>query len=84
MGFSANQWLHHFEGLSPDDQPPELRDGAYWVRKFPLNASGGVALSELVGDWESGSSTRVSLSAVCRQLVSSAAVFCFLLLLAGS
>ena len=53
MGFSANQWLHHFEGLSPDDQPPELRDGAYWVRKFPLNASGGVALSELVGDWES-------------------------------
>ena len=28
-------------------------DGAYWVRKFPLNASGGVALSELVGDWES-------------------------------
>ena len=53
MGFSANQWLHHFEGLSPDDQPPELRDGAYWVRKFPLSASGGVALSELVGDWES-------------------------------
>ena len=23
------------------------------MRKFPLNASGGVALSELVGDWES-------------------------------
>ena len=53
MGFSANQWLHHFESLSLADQPPELRDGAYWVRKFPLNASGGVALSELVGDWES-------------------------------
>ena len=53
MGFSANQWLHHFESLSPADQPPELRDGAYWVRKFPLNASSGVALSELVGDWES-------------------------------
>ena len=52
MGFSANQWLHHFEGLSPDDQPPELRDGACWVRKFPLNVCGGVALSELVGDWE--------------------------------
>ena len=45
MGFSANQWLR----LSPADQPPELRDGAYWVRKFPLNASGDVALSELVG-----------------------------------
>ena len=53
MGFSANQWLHHFESLLAADQPPELRDGAYWVRKFPLNASGGVALSELVGDWES-------------------------------
>ena len=53
MGFSANQWLHHFESFLPADQPPELCDGAYWVRKFPLNASGGVALSELVGDWES-------------------------------
>ena len=32
---------------------PVASDGAYWVRKFPLNASAGVALSELVGDWES-------------------------------
>ena len=53
MGFSANQWLHNFESFLPADQPPELRDGAYWVRKFPLNASGGVALSELVSDLES-------------------------------
>ena len=47
MGYSANMWLRYFEN------PPELCDGAYWVQKFPLNASGGVALSDLVGDWES-------------------------------
>ena len=47
MGYSANMWLHHFEGLRPDNQPP------WWVRKFPLNDSGGVALSDLVGDLES-------------------------------
>ena len=53
MGYSANMWLHHFEGLRPEDQPPEMRDNAFWVRKFPLNDSGGVALSDLVGDLES-------------------------------
>ena len=46
-------WLHYFESLPPEDQLPELRDGAFWVQKFPLNASGGVALSDLVGDGES-------------------------------
>ena len=53
MGYSANMWLHHFEGLRPEDQPPEIRDKAFWVRKFPLNDSAGVALSDLVGDLES-------------------------------
>ena len=53
MGYSANMWLHHFESLRPEDQPPEIRDNAFWVRKFPLNDSGGVALSDLVGDLES-------------------------------
>ena len=53
MGYSANMWLHHFESLRPEDQPPEIRDSAFWVRKFPLNDLGGVALSDLVGDLES-------------------------------
>ena len=53
MGYSANMWLHHFESLRPEDQPPEIRNNAFWVRKFPLNDSGGVALSDLVGDLES-------------------------------
>ena len=53
MGYSANMWLHHFECLRPEDQPPEIRDNAFWVRKFPLNDSGGVVLSDLVGDLES-------------------------------
>ena len=47
MGYSANVWLHHFESLRPEDQLPEIRDNAFWVRKFPLNDSGGVALSDL-------------------------------------
>ena len=53
MGYSANMWLHHFESLRPEDQPPEIRDNAFWVRKFPLNDCDGVALSDLVGDLES-------------------------------
>ena len=53
MGYSANMWLHHFESLRPEDQPPKIRDHAFWVRKFPLNESGAVALSDLVGDLES-------------------------------
>ena len=52
MGYSANMWLHHFESLRPEDQPPEIHN-AFWVRKFPLNDSGGVALSDLVDDLES-------------------------------
>ena len=52
-GYSANMWLHHFQSLSPEDQPPEIRDNAFWVQKFPLNDSGRVAVSELVGDLES-------------------------------
>ena len=50
MGYSANMWLRHFESLRPEDQPPEIRDNAFWVRKFFLNDSGDVALSDLVGD----------------------------------
>ena len=53
MGYSANMWLHHFESLRTEDQPPEIRNRAFWVQKFPLNDSGGVALSDLVGDLES-------------------------------
>ena len=53
MGYSANMWLHHFESLRPEDQPPEIRDNAFCMRKFPLNDSRGVALSDLVGDLES-------------------------------
>ena len=39
--------------MQPADQPSEIRDRALWVQKFPLNASGGVALSDLVGGLES-------------------------------
>ena len=53
VGYSANMWLHHFESLRTEDQPPEIRNRAFWVQKFPLNDSGGVALSDLVGDLES-------------------------------
>ena len=35
------------------DIRPTCGDRALWVQKFPLNASGGVALSDLVGDLES-------------------------------
>ena len=52
-GYSANMWVHHFESLNPEDQPPEIRDNAFWVQKFPLDDSGKVSVSNLVGDLES-------------------------------
>ena len=27
MGYSANMWLHHFESLRPEDQPPTMLSG---------------------------------------------------------